>query len=92
MSFKLSVLSPAVVSPCLLQLLEVLEGSLGDVKSWVDLPQVGLTDKGQAADPQVGVERVWMAVGPLGKASHQSILCGENETAVLFKMCVLEYI
>lgn len=45
--------------PCLLQLLEVLKGSLGDVKSWVDLPQAGLPDQRQAAQPQVGMERVW---------------------------------
>lgn len=48
----------AAVPPRLLQLLEVLEGSLGDVKSWMDLPQIGLSDQGEAADTQVGVKRV----------------------------------
>lgn len=37
------------VPPHLLQLLEVLKGSLGDVKSWVDLPEAGLPDQRQAA-------------------------------------------
>lgn len=49
----------AAVPPRLLQLLEVLKGSLGDVKSWMDLPQTGLSDQGQATQPQVGMERVW---------------------------------
>lgn len=48
----LSLLSAAAVPgrpPCLLQLLEVLKGSLGDVKSWVDLPEAGLSNQRQAA-------------------------------------------
>lgn len=50
----LSVLSAAAagaVPPCLLQLLEALKGSLGDVKSWVDLPKAGLSDQRQTAQP-----------------------------------------
>lgn len=46
------------VPPRLLQLLQALKGSLGDVKSWVDLPEAGLSDQRQAAQSQVGVERV----------------------------------
>lgn len=92
MSSQLSVLSIAVVPPCPLHLLEVLKGPLCDVKSRVDLSQVGLSDEGQAADSQVRMKRVWMAVGPFCKASHQSVLSGENETAVPFKVCVLEHI
>lgn len=92
MPSQLSVLSIAVVPPRPLHLLEVLEGPLCDVKSWVHLPQVGLSDEGQAADAQVRMKRVWMAVRPLREASHQSVLSGENETAVPFKVCVLEHI
>lgn len=47
------------VPPCLLQLLEVLKGSLGDVKSWVDFSQAWLADQRQTAQPQVCMERVW---------------------------------
>lgn len=48
----------AGVPPRLLQLLEVLKGSLGDVKSRVDPPEAGLPDQRQAAQSQVGVEGV----------------------------------
>lgn len=58
----LSLLSAAAVRsvpPCLLQLLEVLKGSLGDVKGWVDFSQARLADQRQTAQPQVCMERVW---------------------------------
>lgn len=32
----------------------------------------------------------WMAVGPLGKTSHEPILCGQDEAAVLVIVGVLE--
>lgn len=48
----------AGVLPRLLQLLEVLKGPLGDVKSCVDLPEAGLSDQRQSAQSQVGVEGV----------------------------------
>lgn len=54
----LSAAAASAVPPCLLQLLEVLKGSLGDVKSWVDLPQTGLSDQRQTTQPQVGMERI----------------------------------
>lgn len=57
-----SLLSAAAVRsvlPCLLQLLEALKGSLGDVKSWVDLPQARLAYQRQTAQPQVCVQGVW---------------------------------
>lgn len=44
----LSAAAAAGLPPRLLQLLEVLKGSLGDVKSWVDLPEAGLSDQRQA--------------------------------------------
>lgn len=53
-----SAAAVAGVPPRLLQLLEVLKGPLGDVKSWVDLPEAGLSDQRQAAQSQVGVEGV----------------------------------
>lgn len=53
-----SLLSAAAVRsvlPCLLQLLEVLKGSLGDVKSWVDLSEARLAYQRQTAQAQVGM-------------------------------------
>lgn len=47
----LSGAAASTFPPCLLQLLEVLKGSLGDVKSWVDLPQIGLSDQRQTTQP-----------------------------------------
>lgn len=34
----------------------------------------------------------WMAVGPLGEAAHQTVLSGQNEAPVLFKVGVLEHV
>lgn len=55
----LSDAAARTVLPRLLQLLEVLKGSLGDVQGWVDPPQTGLPDQRQTTQPQVGMERVW---------------------------------
>jgi len=40
----LSATAAGAAPPCLLQLLDVLKGPLGDVERWVDLPQTGLSD------------------------------------------------
>lgn len=62
MNLRVSLLSMLLARgapPCLMQLLEVLKGPLGDVESWVDLPQIGLSNQRQTAQPKVGMKRIW---------------------------------
>lgn len=53
------LLSASGVSPRLVQMLQILKGSLAHVQGGVNLLQVGLPYQRQAADPKVGVQRVW---------------------------------
>lgn len=53
------LLSASGVSSRLVQMLQILKGPLAHVQGGVNSLQIGLPYQRQAADPKVGVQRVW---------------------------------